>query len=232
LSLATHTSGFPKTPRPLLDSAKNRCNPYRDMSRANYEVCIINLTGKKKPDPNNFEYSNMGFSVLANCLETKAGCRYDSLLAREIFKVLGMNRTTLDNTDTVNFATGYDKRRNETCHWDLPSFYAGCGAIRSNMSDMLKFLQANINENPLYKPFSETQHKVYKSTMLGSVGKAWEIRGDNIIWHNGGTGGFRSFIGLLPDKKIGVVVLSNQESNDLDMLGFDLVTLASRVTLK
>ena len=238
LSLATHTSGFPKTPKVLLDGLKNRCNPYKDMDSSTYASCIKNGAEKKKPDANNSIYSNMGFSILANCLEAKAGCSYDSLLKREIFNVLGMSHTTLHDTDTLHFASGYNKTQNETCHWDFPAFYAGCGAIRSNMSDMVKFLQANMKENPLFKPFSETQKQVYKSSSISGIGKAWQIRTaimpgtDNIIWHNGGTGGFRSYIGIIPEKNVGIVVLSNQASDDLDGLGFDLLTLTSRVSLK
>jgi CubicO group peptidase (beta-lactamase class C family) len=33
--------------------------------------------------------------------------------------------------------------------------------------------------------------------------------GQWITWHNGGTGGFASFIGFSPSKDVGVVVLSN-----------------------
>jgi CubicO group peptidase (beta-lactamase class C family) len=44
------------------------------------------------------------------------------------------------------------------------------------------------------------------------VALAWHIftrNGDDLIWHNGGTGGYRSFIGFSPKTKVGVVVLSN-----------------------
>jgi len=40
-----------------------------------------------------------------------------------------------------------------------------------------------------------------------------------IIWHNGGTGGYRSFIGFSPDSHKGVVILSNTAA-DVDDLGF------------
>ena len=207
------------------------------MNREVYASCIKNLSDKKNPDPKNFNYSNMGYAVLANCLESKARLPYDSLLQREILAKLGMNNTTF-NTDAANFATGYDHMGNETCHWNLPAFYAGCGALRSDIRDMLKFLQANVNDNPLFKSFSETQKTVYKTSAVSSFGKGWEIRtallpgSDSVIWHNGGTGGFKSFIGFVPGKKTGVVILSNQFNDKLDMLGFDLATLTSKVSMK
>lgn len=233
LSLATHTSGFPKTPQILLDQISDPCNPYKDMKREEYEACIKNLTGKKKPDSTNYKYSNMGFSVLANCAAIKAGHSYDSLLQTEILNVLGMGHTSLQNTDALNFAIGYDSHNNPACHWDIPPFYTGCGGLRSNITDMVKFLNANLNDNQLYKPFSETQKQVYK-TPLGGVGKGWEIWGvgGHFVWKNGGTGGFKSYIAMMPEKKTGIVILSNKYIGGLDMLGQDMLTLASKVSLK
>ncbi|WP_332248909.1 serine hydrolase [Nocardioides sp. CF8] len=37
-------------------------------------------------------------------------------------------------------------------------------------------------------------------------------------WHNGGTGGYRSFAGFRPDRRDAVVVLANQ-SRSVDLLG-------------
>lgn len=38
--------------------------------------------------------------------------------------------------------------------------------------------------------------------------------GDNeLIWHNGGTGGYCSFIGFLPKMNVGVVALSNASTD-------------------
>jgi hypothetical protein len=40
-----------------------------------------------------------------------------------------------------------------------------------------------------------------------------------MLWHNGGTGGFRSFISFAPDTSVGVVVLSNS-ARSFDAIGF------------
>jgi D-alanyl-D-alanine-carboxypeptidase/D-alanyl-D-alanine-endopeptidase len=49
------------------------------------------------------------------------------------------------------------------------------------------------------------------------IGLAWIVAksdgGKDLIWHNGGTGGYRSFIGIIPDSKVGLVVLTNANSN-------------------
>ena len=43
-----------------------------------------------------------------------------------------------------------------------------------------------------------------------------------MIWHNGGTGGFRSFIGFTEDSRFGVLVLSNS-GEDVDDLAVALL---------
>src|SRR5260370_26501749 len=55
------------------------------------------------------------------------------------------------------------------------------------------------------------------------IGLAWNILGE-IAWHDGGTGGFRSFVGYEPKERIGVVVLSNAStSSGVDDIGLHLL---------
>jgi serine-type D-Ala-D-Ala carboxypeptidase/endopeptidase len=51
------------------------------------------------------------------------------------------------------------------------------------------------------------------------VGLGWITTDKGIIWHNGGTGGYRSFLGFTDDRRRGVIILSNT-ALDLDDLGF------------
>jgi hypothetical protein len=46
---------------------------------------------------------------------------------------------------------------------------------------------------------------------------------DTIVWHNGGTGGYRTFVGIEPSKKIGVVVLTNSGGEGADDIGMHLL---------
>jgi CubicO group peptidase (beta-lactamase class C family) len=54
----------------------------------------------------------------------------------------------------------------------------------------------------------------------------WHVRhvgADTIVWHNGGTGGYRTFAGISPRKKTGVVVLTNSGGQGADDIGFHLL---------
>jgi len=46
--------------------------------------------------------------------------------------------------------------------------------------------------------------------------------GGTALWHNGGTGGYRSFVGFVAETRVGVAVLSNS-ANDVDSIGMSLL---------
>lgn len=101
---------------------------------------------------------------------------------------------------------------------------AGAGALRSTANDMLKFLAAamGLRETPLRKAVDlmlQTRRPTGTPDLDIAMGwHVWKKYGTEIVWHNGGTGGFRSFAGFDPAKKTGVVVLCNT-SFGVDDLG-------------
>jgi hypothetical protein len=55
--------------------------------------------------------------------------------------------------------------------------------------------------------------------MLRKIGLIWQIQtASGTIWHNGGTGGYHSYIGFKKDPPHAVVVLANS-ANDIDDIG-------------
>jgi serine-type D-Ala-D-Ala carboxypeptidase/endopeptidase len=90
--------------------------------------------------------------------------------------------------------------------------------LRSTANDLLNFLAANLGytKSPL-APAMAAMLAVRHPTGMPNVEIAlgWHItthEGQETIWHNGGTGGYRSFIGFDPKRRIGVVALSNAET--------------------
>ena len=115
--------------------------------------------------------------------------------------------------------------------WDLASL-EGAGALRSTANDMLSFLAANIQgvTGTLGQAMTSAREprRPAGSEAL-KIGLGWHIltrNGHDLIWHNGGTGGYRSFAGFDPVRKIGVVLLTNS-SNDSDDIGFHLLDSAN-----
>jgi CubicO group peptidase (beta-lactamase class C family) len=112
-------------------------------------------------------------------------------------------------------------------NWDLPTL-AGAGALRSTALDMLTYLAANLDTTatPLARAMRETHTPRRDAGRNMQIGLAWHIMSrpsGNIVWHNGGTGGYRSYVGFDPVRRLGVVLLSNVGNATIDDLGFHLL---------
>ena len=107
-------------------------------------------------------------------------------------------------------------------NWDFQDVLAGGGAFKSNVSEMLSFLflQLNLGENDRTSATELTQQ--LQAEVDQKMGLGWHFYQENIRWHNGGTGGYRSFCGIDLEKNRGVVVLSNSTFS-VDDLGLHLL---------
>jgi hypothetical protein len=176
-----------------------------------------------------YEYSNLAVGLLGNTLALRAGTDYETLLRTRILQPLGMSSTGIVLTGDMRarLVPGHTETLKRTSNWDLPAF-AGAGGIRSTVNDMFKFLAANmgLRESPLQpamKSMLTRRRPSVKENVDVAIG--WHILnryGDDIIWHNGGTGGYHSFMGFDPKKQLGIIVLSNS-TNDIDDIGRHLV---------
>lgn len=227
--LATHTSGLPRLPGNL--KPKDPANPYADYSVAQlYEF----LSSYELPRDigSQYEYSNLGGGLLGHVLTLRAGTDYEALVRARITTPLDMKSTSVAMSPEmkVRLAVGHDDKLNPVANWDLPTL-AGAGALRSTANDMLTFLAATIGytKTPLAPALAAMLDVERPSGTPGlDVGLAWHIystpAGGTIVWHNGGTGGYRSFIGYDPKTRIGVVVLANAETAaGVDDIGLHLL---------
>jgi CubicO group peptidase (beta-lactamase class C family) len=210
--LATHTSGLPRLPTNFMP--KDPANPYADYSAAQLYQFLSTYT-LTRDIGSRYEYSNLGGGLLGHVLARRAGMEYEALVRSRITGPLAMTSTsiTLSADQQRRLAVGHNDRLASVPNWDLPTL-AGAGALRSTANDMLTFVAANLGAtSPLMSAMSAMLTDRRPTGMPGlDVALAWHIftrNGDEIIWHNGGTGGYRSFIGFSPRTKVGVVVLSN-----------------------
>jgi len=209
LDLSTHTSGLPGVPGNL--NPKDPANPYAGYSVDDLYQFLSVYTLPRDPG-SEVEYSNLGAGLLGHALAHRAGTDYETLVRARITEPLGMPDTGITLTSSMNqrMATGHNAMLARVAGWDFPTL-AGAGALRSSANDMLTFLEAFLGykESPLapaMKAMLEVKRPVGKTGFEMTLG--WNILG-GIVWHDGGTGGFRSFIGYDPKARVGVVALSN-----------------------
>ncbi|HVP91022.1 MAG TPA: serine hydrolase [Terriglobales bacterium] len=233
VDLATQSSGLPRMPSNF--TPKDPKNPYGDYSvQQMYDfLSSYHLT---RDIGAQYEYSNLGVGLLGHALALRAGMSYEQLVTARILKPLGMNDTviTLSPRLRARLAIGHEPTGEPVANWDIPTL-AGAGALRSTVNDMMKFLAANLDvkRSGLPAALRDTHKARHATTTPGlSIGLGWHIRqlGDvSVVWHNGGTGGYHSFIGFDERTRAGVVVLHNS-SGSIDDIGFHLVNAGFPVT--
>ncbi len=220
--LATHTSGLPRLP----DNMKfgDPMNPYADYT-GKQMADFLNGHKLRRP-PGEYEYSNFGMGLLGTLLARESKKSYEALLIDRIAKPIGMpdTRIKLSKSQQERLAPPYDEKLRPNKNWDNPTL-VGAGGIRSTVDDMLKYLRANLAEDDkaLTKSLQFACEKRHTMKDGGAIGLAWHLAGDGITWwHNGQTGGYSSWMSIVPPMKVGVVVLTNTATDETTALGTEL----------
>jgi CubicO group peptidase (beta-lactamase class C family) len=230
LDLVTHTSGLPRMPDNMKPADLG--NPYADYSVQQMYAFLSGYTLPRDIGAQ-FEYSNLGMGLLGHVLARRAGCTYEELVIRRICQPLGMTSTriALDGPMRQRLVPAHDADGQSVSNWDIPTF-AGAGALRTTVDDMLVFVaaQAGITPSSLYPAMKATQAPRSPIDPSGQVdvAMAWHVlKRNGYVWHNGQTGGYQTIAVLSPEKKIGIVVLANQCCRYVDKIGFLLMGLAT-----
>ena len=226
LHLATHSSGLPRLPDNL-DPA-DPANPYADYTVAKLNS-FLSSHELARDIGEMVEYSNLGVGLLGHALARMDGADFETLVSTRLLEPLGMVDTAISLTPSLRerLAPGHDVALEPVANWDIPAF-AGAGALRSSVNDLLTFVEANlgVRDSPLREALAATHvsRRTFPAPAM-EIGLGWLIRSAHqreIVWHNGGTGGYRSFVGFDLQSKTGVVVLSNT-AHSVDDLGFHLL---------
>jgi serine-type D-Ala-D-Ala carboxypeptidase/endopeptidase len=230
--LATHTAGFPRLPGRWLPRAlvHERHDPYARIGERDVQEALRALRVRSR---GRVRYSNLGAGVLGLLLARRAGCSYGELVQREICAPLGMRDTGVSVPDAQahRFAQGHGRRGRPVAHWTFDAM-APAGALRSTAGDLLTFLALQVDppDSPLGRAARLTHVERTRRGRLG-VGLGWMRLAPRdgpgeVLFHDGGTGGFRSIAGFAPSTGTAVVVLSDR-ARSVDGIGMQ-VLLAQR----
>jgi CubicO group peptidase (beta-lactamase class C family) len=236
--LATHTAGLPNNPMSTLAALRTQWkardgDPWEAIDRAALLTALARARLRSAPGTGRIAYSNLGAGVLGHALVAAAGSRdYEELVQIRICTPLGLPDTVLkpSRQQAKREAVGHRARRRTTGPWQVAGL-PGAGALRSTANDMLTFLHAQLRpyETPIGPAIALTQQERRPGKRLG-IGLGWlrvPLRRDEaMLWHNGGTGGFRSFAGFVPAAGVGAVALAN-DLRSVDRAGRDILIALS-----
>ncbi|HNT75039.1 MAG TPA: serine hydrolase domain-containing protein [Anaerolineae bacterium] len=238
--LTTHTSGLPRLPKTLDFTLKSAFagftggNPYANVTREKL-FSYLSRTAAPKSIGTDWAYSNYGVGLLGACLSGKKGLSYEETLRSVIAAPLEMKNTTihLNPAQEALYAPGYRGYLRlgrlmvgiQSQPWLMGEGLVGAGGIRSTGADMLKFLKACISDELDFIPLSK--EPIFRMDDESDLGMGWlldrsMVENQTIIWHNGQTGGFNSYLAFSQDKPYGVFVIANTTIN-IQSLGEDIV---------
>jgi CubicO group peptidase (beta-lactamase class C family) len=221
--LASHSSGLPRLPNDLLEKSPD-VDPYSKYTK-DHLVANLNRLDGIKVEKAAFEYSNFGAGVLSTAIVAQSGKpSLESLLKERVFDPLEMTSTTLK---MPLHTTGHSESLEPAPAWNFDSL-AGAGAVRSSPLDMAKLLYALAypEKTPLQAAIEHATKPILEDTPQ-RVGSFWILDGDDIkdvIWHDGGTAGYSSFIGVHKPTKRGVLLMSNTNCSLSTTTAFDFLS--------
>ncbi|MES2277708.1 MAG: serine hydrolase domain-containing protein [Bacteroidota bacterium] len=166
--------------------------------------------------PYRYQYSNAGYQLLGQILENVYGQTYDELLKRYITGPLQMvsTKVNIPATDAPWLLNGYNAKKQIMPA--MANALPGAGSIKSNMQDMLKYMDYQLKEPDAV--VKTTHRPLYGTPETGENAMPWVINRnsnwDYFIREDGGTRGQRCFMAMFPDYQVGILLLSNQTDDN------------------
>ena len=180
-----------------------------------------------------FAYQNNLFLIAAELIEKHTEKSWEENIKERIFEPLSMSASTMDmkSFQEAKDVTSLHHRLGDEIvtlskdwpylHWTY--VYGPAGGINSNITDMAQWLKFQVNNgvfdgeplvteenmNFMHTPKTITALTTEKRQYYA---QAWVYRENTpypIVWHNGGTTGCKTMVAIVPEAKVGIVVLSN-----------------------
>lgn len=211
--LSAHVSGLPRLP----DNFEDGQNPYADYTADDLRYYLTEQAHLYTSPGENYLYSNLGVGLLGYAMSCAMETPYEQLLQERVWNVLGMGDTAISLTAEQEKARAMPHTRLGTSvsQWDF-DVLAACGGVKSTTSDLLIYLAANmgqvsVTDETLAQGMEKAQQVWFDdgTTRIGLGFLHGRAGGKEMLWHNGATGGYRSFIGFVPETGTGVAVLCN-----------------------
>ncbi len=220
--LSTHSSGLPSLPDNI--EMQNPTDPYAGYGRSDLMAFLVSF----KPDTltKEYSYSNLGAGLLGTIAADAAEANYADAVRLKVLQPLKLldTQTSLRDDQRDRLATGFSDGA-DMPNWGGFDALAGAGALLSTADNLLRFIHHNVNSSDLKNSIAEIQQRQDQ----GPTALGWHVTevddGEPMLWHNGGTGGYTSFLAVRPDTGTGIVILATSTAyDDVTNLGMAEIT--------
>jgi beta-lactamase class C len=206
--------------------------PQQHYSLAGFLAVLNAWTPQSGEEPGKqWIYTHAGYVLLQLVLKRRYGLPIGEQIERGVIAPLGMRSTLVPERGADNRAMmapeflqravqGYAKTGepiglpgNQQGYFDFP----GTGQMFSSARDLAILLAACLGERPIDPKLRDalllSQREEFRVTAQSAQAMAWEIEnsvGTTIVDKPGGLNNASAYIGLVPDRKIGLVILVNR----------------------
>jgi CubicO group peptidase (beta-lactamase class C family) len=220
IDIVTYASGLPGWPAnmPGLDPAK----PFPAYEIASLYAALTPEALKYVPGTH-YEYSNFGYGLLAHALSRRGGTSFEALVLSRICVPLGManTRIMLPPSLQARRAQPHDDKLQPVGGWSLPEAFAGAGGLSSTANDLLNFLEAATGRrktalDSAFAMLLAVRRPADAADTQAMAGWFVSARdGSELIWKDGATVGYSSFLGYNPQNRDALILLTNGQRGDL-----------------
>ncbi len=229
--LLTHSAGFP----PALGDDYEKVTA-EEFSSLAFKTPLSFAPGDQ------YDYSNVGYSLLGIIIEKVTGMGYEKFLNEKLFKPSGMSQTgyLIPGFSKEQLATGYrDNVRWGTAldrPWlnDGPGWHLRAnGGMLSTVGDMYKWYLALKNNMVLAMEQTNMmfmKHIAENPKGISHYGYGWVLQdfgGKKFVWHNGGNGVYNAYMAFALEEDLCVIVSSNTSNIISDKIGIELFRIFS-----
>ena len=187
-----------------------------------------------------YGYCNLMFLTAGQVISTVSGTSWDDFIRQRIFEPLGMQDSVTSPLyfgDRTNIATPHEdiKDKLQTVNYRKDNHFGAAGSICSSISDIVLWMRLHLNRgtldenqlvdetiiNEMQTPhtlmkLTPVERNLFPSRRFSAYGLGWflnETDGRFVVRHTGGVDGMLSNVVMIPEKKIGIAVLSNKLPN-------------------
>jgi beta-lactamase class C len=245
--LASHTSGLHRTPQQYEPSHRGQ------YSLPDFIRYLNSWQADEGHEPGKQDiYSNTGFVLLPLALQRRFDTPIAKLMERRLTGPLGMTSTVMPvpaGNSRGQLAPEFRRRAVQGYSYEARAVgepgniqgtfnWPGTGQMFSSARDMAVFLAANLGELPDHRPLQEAmglaQQGVFTVGPRFTQALAWQlVRNDDltIIDKNGGLNNTSTYIGMIPQKRLGIVILSNCGKEPATRIGRQIMLALARSNL-
>ena len=227
--LLSHSSGLNRTDLAMITGKLNRAE-------------LIQVTAQAKPTAKlreKFQYQNIMFAAAGEIVANVQKKPWEKFVPERIFAPLGMKNSTMSLVEmkkakdfSFGYAYNFDTKVTEKKPFRDIDQVAPAGSINSSARDMAEWLRfvmnggtANGKRLVSEKGYEEWLKPQMKIGGTSSYGFGWFLQdwnGLKVVQHGGNIDGFNSMVAMIPEKKLGFVLLTNVTASSI---GTDIMPL-------